>query len=312
VHHGAEVGEGGGAEVVGVIGEQALGLLVTLHWRHAGRGKGRGGVAGGTAEDREGVRALLVDVGLEQGLESRDRFCAGARRGNVGRLAQVRCGRRARPIVPATRDDAFDPTGERAADRVEQSAGVGRQRRGVGGIVDRVGGGLHSHHACPMAIDRVEPGPGQESVWDYPRPPRTERTNRHLVVSAAGVLIADTQRAHRVLETSQPPAYYFDPADVRVDHLRPSTHTTLCEWKGLASYYDVVVGDAVVTNAAWTYLNPAPQFAEIRDHLAFYAQALDCSVDGEAVVGNEGTFYGGWITSHVVGPFKGGVGTAHW
>lgn len=163
-----------------------------------------------------------------------------------------------------------------------------------------------------MDVDRVEPGPGQESVWDYPRPPRLERTDRHLVVSAFDSLIAETRRAHRVLETSQPPAYYFDPADVRLDLLRPSTHTTFCEWKGLASYYDVVVGDGVVTNAVWTYPSPVTQFEEIRNHLAFYAQVLDCAVDGEPVAGNEGTFYGGWITSHVVGPFKGGVGSAHW
>ena len=164
-----------------------------------------------------------------------------------------------------------------------------------------------------MTIDRVEPGPGQESVWDYPRPPRMELTDRHLVVSTSGALIAETRRAHRVLETSQPPAYYFDPADVRLDHLRPSTHSTFCEWKGLASYYDVVVGDdVVVKSGVWTYTSPYTRFAEIRNHLAFYAQVLDCSVDGETVAGNEGTFYGGWITSHVVGPFKGGLGSAHW
>lgn len=133
-----------------------------------------------------------------------------------------------------------------------------------------------------------------------------------MVVSLAGTSIADTHRAHRVLETSQPPAYYVDPADVQMDHLRPSTHTTYCEWKGLATYFDVVVGGAVVEAAAWTYRVPTPGFRAIQDHLAFYAQRLDCTLDGEPVVGNEGTFYGGWITSDVVGPFKGGSGTAHW
>ncbi|MEO7572721.1 MAG: DUF427 domain-containing protein [Acidimicrobiales bacterium] len=163
-----------------------------------------------------------------------------------------------------------------------------------------------------MTIDRVEPGPGQESVWDYPRPPRLERSARHLIIALAGETVAETTRAHRVLETSQPPAYYLDPADVRMERLVPNTHATFCEWKGQASYFDVVVGDAVAKAAAWTYRHPTPGFADIRDHLGFYAQALRCSVDGEAVVGNEGTFYGGWITSHVVGPFKGGIGTAHW
>ncbi len=163
-----------------------------------------------------------------------------------------------------------------------------------------------------MPIDRVEPGPGQESVWDYPRPPRLEDTTRHIEVRLAGEPVADTSRAHRVLETSQPPAYYVDPADIRMERLRPSTHVTFCEWKGQATYFDVVVDDRVAESAAWTYRDPTPAFVGIRDHLAFYAQLLDCSVDGEAVVGNDGTFYGGWITSDVVGPFKGGVGTAHW
>lgn len=163
-----------------------------------------------------------------------------------------------------------------------------------------------------MAMERVEPAPGQESVWDYPRPPRLEPTNRHIVVALASETVADTTRAHRVLETSQPPAYYVDPADVRMDLLVPNTHSTFCEWKGQASYYDVVVGDTVAEAAVWTYRSPMPAFEAIRDHLAFYVQPLDCSVDGEAVGGNEGTFYGGWITSDVVGPFKGGAGSAHW
>ncbi len=163
-----------------------------------------------------------------------------------------------------------------------------------------------------MAMQRVEPGPGQESVWDYPRPPRLERTTRPIVVALAGVTIAETRRAHRVLETSQPPAYYVDPADVRLDLLEPSTRHTFCEWKGQASYYDVVVDGSAVEAAAWTYPSPTPAFEAIRGHLAFYAQHLGCYVDGERVVGNEGAFYGGWITSDIVGPFKGGIGTAHW
>jgi uncharacterized protein (DUF427 family) len=163
-----------------------------------------------------------------------------------------------------------------------------------------------------MPINRVEPGPGQESVWDFPRPPRVEATGRHLVVSFGGVVVADTRRAQRVLETSQPPAYYFPRDDVRMDLLRPSTHVTFCEWKGQASYFDVVVDGAVAAQAVWTYPSPVPAFASIRDHLAFYAQRLECSVDDEPVVANEGTFYGGWITRDVVGPFKGGAGSAHW
>lgn len=163
-----------------------------------------------------------------------------------------------------------------------------------------------------MPLQRVEPGPGQESVWDYPRPPRLELSTHHLLVSLAGVTVAESRRAHRVLETSQPPAYYFDPDDVRLDLLEPTTRRTFCEWKGQAAYFDVVVDQTRADQAAWTYPSPTPAFEEIRGHMAFYAQHLDCYVDGEHVTGNEGTFYGGWITDDVVGPFKGGVGTAHW
>jgi uncharacterized protein (DUF427 family) len=160
---------------------------------------------------------------------------------------------------------------------------------------------------------RVEPGPGQESVWDYPRPPRLEAVDEELRVELSGETIARTTRGHRVLETSQPPAYYFPPEDVRVDLLRPSTHRTFCEWKGNATYYDIVIADRESLSAAWTYRDPTPEFAALRGHLAFYPQRVDaCYVDGERVQAMEGTFYGGWITSRIVGPFKGGVGTAHW
>lgn len=163
-----------------------------------------------------------------------------------------------------------------------------------------------------MSIDRVEPGPGQESVWDYPRPPRLEPTTRHLLVTLGEVTVAEARAAHRVLETSQPPAYYFPPDAVRVDLLVPSTRSTFCEWKGLATYFDVVVDDVTAPAAAWTYLDPTPAFVPIKGHLAFYPQRLACFVDDELVDGNEGAFYGGWITKDVVGPFKGGAGTAHW
>jgi uncharacterized protein (DUF427 family) len=161
--------------------------------------------------------------------------------------------------------------------------------------------------------ERIEPGPGQESVWDYPRPPRIEPTDAHVVVQFGGETIADTRRALRVLETSQPPAFYIPPDDVRTDLLAPTSSSTLCEWKGSASYSSIVVGDRTAVDAAWHYPNPVDAFAPIAGHYAFYPQRVDaCFVDGEQVVGNEGTFYGGWITSKVVGPFKGGAGTSHW
>jgi uncharacterized protein (DUF427 family) len=160
---------------------------------------------------------------------------------------------------------------------------------------------------------RIEPGPGQESVWDYPRPPRLERTGRHLRVEHHGVVVADTTGAWRVLETSQPPAYYLPVEDVAMELLEPAATRTFCEWKGLASYFDLVVGDDRVADAAWCYPEPTAGFAPIRGHVAFYPQRVEaCFVDGERVQANDGGFYGGWITSWVVGPFKGGAGTSGW
>lgn len=160
---------------------------------------------------------------------------------------------------------------------------------------------------------RIEPGPGQESVWDYPRPPRLEAVPQRLRVVVGGVTIADTTAGLRVLETSQPPAYYLPPADIAMAHLSPTTTRTFCEWKGQATYWTITVGDRVAVDAAWSYPRPTARFAALADHLAFYPQAVDaCFVDDEQVQANEGGFYGGWITSRVVGPFKGGPGTAHW
>lgn len=159
---------------------------------------------------------------------------------------------------------------------------------------------------------RIEPGPGQESVWDYPRPPAIEPTPRLLRVALDGVALAETTHAIRVLETSQPPAYYIPPDDVAMEHLEATGRHTHCEWKGRASYFTVTVGDTVVPDVAWTYHRPVRHYAALTDHVAFYPQRLDCSVDGEAVVANEGAFYGGWITTDIVGPFKGGAGSAGW
>jgi uncharacterized protein (DUF427 family) len=161
--------------------------------------------------------------------------------------------------------------------------------------------------------ERIEPGPGQESVWDYPRPPRVEAVTDHVVVELGGVVIADTRSAVRVLETSQPPAYYLPRDDIEIRYLVPTRTHTWCEWKGEASYFTVEVGDRQAVDAAWTYVDPAPGFEAIRGHVAFYAQLMDrCLVDDEVVAANAGSFYGGWITSKVVGPFKGAPGTRHW
>jgi len=164
-----------------------------------------------------------------------------------------------------------------------------------------------------MSPRRIEPGPGQESVWDYPRPPRVEPSAAHIQVIFNGVVLADTRRALRVLETSHPPVYYLPPADVQKQYLIRSARRSLCEWKGYASYYAIAVGERIAENAAWSYPDPAPDYAAIRDHIAFYPQLMEaCYVDGERVTPQPGGFYGGWITSKVVGPFKGEPGTTGW
>lgn len=166
-----------------------------------------------------------------------------------------------------------------------------------------------------MALpQRIEPGPGQESVWDYPRPPAVDPTSSLIRIEHGGRTIAESTRAIRILETSQPPGIYLPPDDVDLSVLRPSSDHTFCEWKGAASYFHLVVdGVPAVPDAAWTYPDPSPRFAAIAGYVAFYPQRVDaCFVDGERVEGNEGSFYGGWITSKVVGPFKGGAGSWGW
>ena len=152
-----------------------------------------------------------------------------------------------------------------------------------------------------------------ESVWDYPRPPRAEPSTRRIRVVIGDVTVADTTHAIRVLETSHPPVYYIPPEDVRSEYLRPSRRQTYCEFKGHTSYYDLVVGDREVRDAAWYYPDPNERFAAIRDHVAFYPGRVDaCFVDEEQVVAQAGDFYGGWVTAEIEGPFKGGPGTAGW
>ncbi len=164
-----------------------------------------------------------------------------------------------------------------------------------------------------MNRKRIQPKPNQESVWDYPRPPRLEETGKHVRVVALGETIATSSRAKRVLETSHPPVYYIPCEDVRMDLVIPAAGQSWCEWKGTAQYFDMVKGDVRIAKAAWAYLNPTAAFESIRKHLAFYAHLMDgCYVDGEQVAPQAGQFYGGWITSDIVGPFKGEPGSAGW
>ncbi len=164
-----------------------------------------------------------------------------------------------------------------------------------------------------MKNKRIEPGPGQESVWDYPRPPRLEDSSKQIKVVFNGVVIADSRRAKRVLETSHPPVYYIPPADIEMGYLTSTGRTTWCEWKGQAAYYTVSVGDKTAPHAAWCYPNPTSGFASLKDYVAFYPSLMEaCYVGDEQVQAQAGDFYGGWVTSDIVGPFKGGPGTWGW
>lgn len=152
-----------------------------------------------------------------------------------------------------------------------------------------------------------------ESVWDYPRPPRVESSERRIRVEFGGRTIVDTRTAVRVLETSHPPTWYVPIAEVAEGVLEPSRRRTLCEFKGQARYFDVVVGDARAEAAAWEYAEPWQGFEELAGRVAFYAAAMErCIVDDEVVDAQAGSYYGGWITSDVTGPFKGAPGTAGW
>lgn len=156
-------------------------------------------------------------------------------------------------------------------------------------------------------------GLGQESVWTYPRPSVAERCSAHVTIEHDGVLIAETRASIRTLETSHPPSYYIPSSDIRPGVLQQSEQRSLCEWKGQAAYWDVLVGAHRLPCVGWSYPAPTQSFAILRDHVAFYAAPFArCTVDGEIVVPQPGGFYGGWITSMVAGPFKGGPGSRFW
>lgn len=171
----------------------------------------------------------------------------------------------------------------------------------------------------PGGRPATPPGPAQESVWDYPRPPAVDPSGEHVVVRLGDTVVADTRRSLRVLETSHPPTYYLPLDDVAEGALVPVDGTgTWCEFKGRAAYLDVVGHDAagravVAPQAAWTYPDPSPGYEALRGHVCLYPGRMsECTVDGEVVAAQEGDFYGGWRTSRVVGPFKGGAGTWGW
>lgn len=165
-----------------------------------------------------------------------------------------------------------------------------------------------------MRPQPIPPQAGQESVWNYPRPPRLERSPKRLKIIFSNLVLADTNSAYRVLETSHPPVYYLPPTDIRMEYLQKSDQKgSFCEWKGFAGYYNIGVNNHQVINAAWFYSEPTPQFAEIKNFIAFYPALMDaCYVDDHLVKPQPGEFYGGWITDDIVGPFKGEPGSWGW
>jgi uncharacterized protein (DUF427 family) len=152
-----------------------------------------------------------------------------------------------------------------------------------------------------------------ESVWDYPRPPKLEKTSKLIRVEFAGVTIAKTTGAYRVLETSHPPTYYLPKSDVEMHYLQFEDRTSNCEFKGKANYWTIKVGDKISPTAAWSYAEPYELFASLKECLAFYPSRVgSCYVDKEQVSAQAGDFYGGWITADIKGPFKGDKGTEGW
>jgi uncharacterized protein (DUF427 family) len=164
-----------------------------------------------------------------------------------------------------------------------------------------------------MRPQPIEPGAGQESAWSYPRPPRVEAVRSQAEVNFAGETIALTLEPLRVLETSHPPGYYFPPSSVVPGRLYPTEHRSWCEFKGEARYFTVALKGEVAPNAAWCYPEPLAGYEALAGYFSFYPSRMDaCYVDGEFAQGQAGGFYGGWITSTVVGPFKGEPGSAGW
>lgn len=154
------------------------------------------------------------------------------------------------------------------------------------------------------------PKRGQESVWNYPRPPRLQRVHQQIRVEFGGLILAETTQGYRLLETGSPPAYYFPTTDVRIAYLVLSSRQTVCEWKGMARYWSIKIGKRMAIDAAWSYPHPGERYEGISNYLAFYPGKMDaCYVGKQKVKPQPGEFYGGWITSKILGPFKGEPGT---
>lgn len=159
----------------------------------------------------------------------------------------------------------------------------------------------------------IKPKQGQESVWDYPRPPKVEPFSSHIRISHQSQTLIDTNRSFKLMETSHPPTYYLPISDFKQGVLRENEHRTFCEFKGVANYFDLIIDGNIFHNIGWTYHLPNKYYLMLKDHISLYASKLDaCYVNNEKVSAQEGDFYGGWITSNIVGPFKGAPGTYGW
>ncbi len=167
----------------------------------------------------------------------------------------------------------------------------------------------YTGHERPPFAER--PNDGQESVWDYPRPPIVQPTTRSVVVRLGDVIIAKTSSGYRLLETASPPGYYVPKADVYWEHLVPVPGRSLCEWKGAAQYWGLANVEEQKA-IAWSYANPNEPFDVLKDCVSFYPGRVECFVDGERVRPQPGAFYGGWMTDEITGPVKGESGTGHW
>jgi uncharacterized protein (DUF427 family) len=157
-----------------------------------------------------------------------------------------------------------------------------------------------------------EPRPGQESVWDYPRPPAIVVDQRRVEVRLGDLVIVDSRQNYRILETASPPTFYIPPQRVRMELLEPCAGISVCEWKGVARYWTLKNHPSSLQSVGWSYPNPSLPFEAIAGYFSFYPARVECFVDGERVRPQPGEFYGGWVTSEIVGPFKGEPGTLQW
>ncbi len=171
---------------------------------------------------------------------------------------------------------------------------------------------MWEYHGLKRPPFADKPGPGQESVWDYPRPPALVVDERRIEVCSGELVIADSRHNYRILETASPPTFYISPSNVCTQLLELRPGMSVCEWKGVAQYWALRNPHGSPQSIGWSYRRPNPPFAAIAGYFSFYPALVECFVDGERVRPQPGEFYGGWVTSEIVGPFKGNPGSQHW